>query len=77
MNNTTNQYQATLNHNLRVLADAYKKQFAEALYTDERFTELVMDKAAEFVIETMPAIDGQHEFDVALMLMETVKLDSF
>ena len=77
MNNTTTQYQATLTHNLRVLADAYKQQFATALYEDERFTDLVMDKAAEFVIQTMPAIDESHEFDVALMLMETVKLESF
>ena len=77
MNNTTTQYQATLTHNLRVLADAYKAQFAEALYSDERFTDLCMDKAAEFVMQTMPAIDEEHEFDVALMLMETVKLESF
>ena len=77
MTNTTTQYQATLTHNLKVLADAYKQQFAEALYSDERFTDLAMDKAAEFVMETMPAIDESHEFDVALMLMETVKLDSF
>jgi hypothetical protein len=77
MTNTTTQYQATLTHNLRVLAEAYKKQFAEALYSDERFTDLCMNKAAEFVMETMPAIDEEHEMDVALMLMETVKLDSF
>ena len=77
MTNTTTQYQATLTHNLRVLADAYKQQFATALYEDERFTDLVMNKAAEFVMQTMPAIDEEHEFDVALMLMETVKLESF
>ena len=71
------EYQATLNHNLKVLAEAYKKDFATALYEDERFTDLVMEKASEFVVENLPAIDEQHELDVALLLMETVRLSSY
>ena len=71
------EYQATLNHNLKVLAEAYKKDFATSLYEDERFTDLVMEKASEFVVDNLPAIDEQHELDVALMLLETVRVSSY
>ena len=71
------EYQATLNHNLKVLAEAYKNDFATSLYEDERFTDLVMEKASEFVVDNLPAIDEQHELDVALMLLETVRVSSY
>jgi len=73
----TMDYQATLTHNLKVMAEAYKKDFAKALYEDERFTDLVMEKAAEFVISEMPLVDEDHQFDLALMVMETVNVSSF
>ena len=70
-------YQATLTHNLKVMAEAYKKDFAKALYEDERFTDLVMEKAAEFVETQMPLVDEDHQFDLALMVMETVSVSSY
>ena len=73
----TMDYQATLTHNLKVMAEAYKKDFAKALYEDERFTDLVMEKAAEFVETEMPLVDEDHQFDLALMVMETVNVSSY
>ena len=49
----------------------------QVLYEDERFTDLVMEKAAEFVISEMPLVDEDHQFDLALMVMETVNVSSF
>jgi hypothetical protein len=36
-----------------------------------------MEKAAEFVTTEMPLVDEDHQFDLALMVMETVNVSSF
>ena len=76
MKNDT-QYQATLTHNLKVLAEAYKTDFAKFIYEDERFTDLIMDLAGLFVMKNCPAVDEDVEMDLALMLLETVAVKSY
>ena len=80
MKNTTHMtetQQKKLTQNLKVLADAYKAEFAEFIYTDERFTDLVMDLAGLFVMKNCPAVDEDVEMDLALMLLETVAVKSY
>jgi len=36
-----------------------------------------MHKAAEFIHENIPLVNEENSFDLALMLMETVKLDCY
>ena len=76
MKNTETQQQK-ITDNLRVLADAYKGDFAEFIYTDERFTDLIMDLAGLFVMKNCPAVDEDVEMDLALMLLETVAVKSY
>jgi len=73
--NTTREAQVT--RNLQVLAASMKQEFAAFIYEDERFTDLVHDLSAAFISERCPVISEDHEYDLALMLMETVKLTSY
>ena len=61
---------------LRLFADGFSPQFAEFVYSDERFTELVMDLAAVYITENIPVIDEDAQYDLALMLMENISIVS-
>ena len=62
---------------LRLLCNGFKEEFIEQIYSDERFTEFVMHKAAEFIHENIPLVNEENTYDLALMLMETVKLGCY
>ena len=60
---------------VRRLAEGYKAEFVEAVAADERFHELLMDIAAEFVSTNIPITDDDARFDLSeeLMLRCTTK----
>jgi len=51
--------------------------FVEKIYSDERFTELLMDLSSEYVEENIRIIDEDLKMDLALMMMETVSVRSY
>ena len=73
----TKEKQQMVNKSLRLLRDGFKREFVDKIYEDERFTELVMEISAEFVEENIPVIHEDDRYDLAMMLMDTIKLEAF
>ena len=62
---------------LQLLRDGFMVQLMEKIYSDERFTEVVMDLTSEFVEENIPIIDEDNKMDLALMMMESISIRSY
>ena len=62
---------------LRLLAQGFKNDFAKRVYEDEKFTDLLMELSADYVTENIPIIDEMHQYELALMLLESIKLSTF
>ena len=73
----TNTRDARVTASLKLLCNGFKSDFAEFIYSDDRFTELVHQLAGEFVEQNVPVVEEQHQLDLAFLLMETVKLSSY
>ena len=60
---------------IRVLADGFAEEFTETVAADERFHDLLMEMAGEFVSKNIPIVDEDTETDVSyeLMLRVTAK----
>ena len=65
------------NKALHLLRDGFKEQFAISVFDSEKFSELLMDLSAEFVEENIPVVDEEMQLEMALLLMESVKLGNF
>ena len=62
---------------LQLLRDGFMTELTEKIYTDERFTELMMDLTSEFVEKNIPIVDEELKYDLALMMMECISLRSY
>ena len=62
---------------LQLLRDGFMIELTEKIYTDERFTELMMDLTSEFVEKNIPIVDEDLKMDLALMMMESISLRSY
>ena len=71
MNNTQ------IHKSLQLLRDGFMIELTEKIYSDERFTNLMMAITQEFVEENIPLIDEDHQIDLALMMMESISLRSY
>ena len=65
------------NKALHLLRDGFKEQFALSVFDSEKFLELVMDLSVEFVDENIPIVDDEIRHDMALLLMESIKLGNY
>ena len=62
---------------LHLLRDGNMVDFVEKVYSDERFTQLLMDLSSEYVDENVPVLDEDLKYDLALMMMESISLRSY
>lgn len=62
---------------LQLLRDGFMTELTEKIYSDERFTELMMKLTQEFVEENIPIVDEDLKLDLAFMMMEQVKVSSY
>ena len=63
---------------LQLLRDGYKQQFATFVFESEQFADLLMDSASVFVDTELDVIqDEDVRFDLACLLMESVKLGNY
>ena len=62
---------------LQLLRDGFMIELTEKIYSDERFTELMMDLTSEFVEQNIPIVDEDLKTDLALMMMESISLRSY
>ena len=65
------------NKALHLLRDGFKTDFATKVFESEKFSELLMELSAEFVNENIPIVDEDLELEMALLLMESIKLGNF
>ena len=54
---------------IRRLANGFAAEFAEEVASDERFHDLLMEMASEFVSKNIPIVDEDTETDVSYELM--------
>ena len=66
-----------VNRSLKLLRDGFMTELTEAIYTDERFTEVMMDLTSEFVEKNIPIVDEDLKYDLALMMMERISVRSY
>ena len=59
---------------LQLLRDGFMIELTEKIYSDERFTELMMDLTSEFVEQNIPIVDEDLKTDLAFMMMESISL---
>ncbi len=64
----------TVTRSLYLLRDGFKSDFATFAYADERMTALLHDLASEFVDSNIPVVDENNQFELALMLLETLDI---
>ena len=62
---------------LQLLAQGFKNDLAKSIYEDEKFTELMMELSFKFVENNIPIVEEETQYELALMLMETLKLSSY
>ena len=63
----------TVTRSLRLLRDGFKSDFATAVFSDERTTELFAQLASEFVETNIPVIgDDENQIELAMMLLESL-----
>ena len=54
---------------IRRVSDSFKEEFAEEVAADERFHDLLMELADEFVSNNIPILSEDDATDVAMELM--------
>jgi hypothetical protein len=62
---------------LQLLRDGFITELTENIYSDERFTQLMMDLTSEFVEQNIPIVDDDLKMDLSLMMMESIKVSSY
>jgi len=62
---------------LQLLRDGFMTELTEKIYSDERFTELMMNLCSEFVEKNIPIVDEDLKLDLSLMMMESISLRSY
>ena len=69
---------ARRNDALRHLAHGYRKQAAEYIYSDQRFTECIMECMTDFIDEHLDVItDDDARVDLAMILMDKLTLSAW
>ena len=64
----------TVTRSLRLLRDGFKSDFATAVFSDERTTELFAQLASEFVESNIPVVDEDNQMELAMMLLESLEI---
>ena len=64
----------TVTRSLRLLRDGFKGDFATAVFSDERTTELFAQLASEFVQANIPVVDEDNQMELAMMLLESLEV---
>jgi len=62
---------------LQLLTQGFKNDLAQSIYEDEKFTELMMELSIKFVEDNVPIVEESIQYELALMLMETLNLSTY
>jgi hypothetical protein len=72
MENTINKLSVT--KSLQLLRDGFKNDLATFLYEDDQMSELLMELVSAYVEMNIPVIDQDNRTELAMMLMETIRI---
>ena len=64
----------TVTRSLRLLRDGFKNDFATFVYEHPQTAELMQELASEFVDANIPVVDDEIQIELAMMLMETLRI---
>ena len=62
---------------LDLLAEGFKKEFAEVVMQDERFVDALMSISTEFVSKNIPIVDEDILTEMCLALMDKIGITSY
>ena len=62
---------------LDLLAEGFKKEFAEVVMQDERFVEALMNISLEFIGDNIPIVDEDIQTEMCLALMDKIGITSY
>ena len=62
---------------LDLLAEGFKKEFAEVVMQDERFVDALMNISMEFVGDNIPIVDEDIQTEMCLALMDKVGVTTY
>ena len=62
---------------LQLLTQGFKNDLAQSIYEDEKFTELMMELSIKFVEDNVPIVEEDIQYELALMLMETLNITTY
>ena len=62
---------------LQLLRDGFKEQFALYVFESEEFSDLLMELSADFVDANIPIVDDDIRLELAMMMMESLKLGNY
>lgn len=62
---------------LQLLTQGFKNDLAQSIYEDEKFTDLIMELSIKFVEDNIPIVEEDIQYELALMLMETLNLSTY
>ena len=68
---------ADIAKSLDLLAEGFKKEFAEVVMQDERFVEALMNISTEFVGNNIPIVDEETQMEMCMVLMDKIGITTY
>lgn len=62
---------------IKLLAQGFKSDLIEYIQSDEKFIELVMELTDKFIEDNIPVRGEQNRCDLAFLMYETIRLDTY
>lgn len=70
------QEQQSITKSLRLLCDGFKDDMASFIYQDDQMNELLIELVSSYVEMNIPVIDEDNRTELAMMLMETIRISA-
>ena len=69
--------QDSVTKSLKLLRDGFKDDLATFLYEDDQMSELFIELVSSYVEMNIPVIDQDNRTELAMMLMETIRISTW
>ena len=73
---TYTQEPQSITKSLRLLCDGFKDDMASFIYQDDQMNELLMELVSSYVEMNIPVVDQDNRTELAMMLMETIRISA-
>ena len=62
---------------LLLLSEGFKQEFANYVYVNEQFTDLIQELVIDFIADNIPVVNEDDQCELGMMLIETIRLGSY